>query len=328
MDDIQQTYINEFNKGNYDFFKLIENPTDEMIFTYSIKVDNNYFSKIKNPTDDMNFKYAIRWNYIYFSKIENQTNEMCLKILEYSIYNIQHIKNPTFDQWMYIYNKLKKENGILFMKPYLELNKNHDYLFCKMLVSVDYRYIKYINNDMKTKELCDIVFKGIKDPTYLHLIPSQFMTTEMYESLLNKSAGNIKYIPKELRTFEMYKNLISKNPDNIVYIYDVLNVNDRYDFYILEKLIEVDNKIILYIKHHLTVEQYIELSKIAMRKEKQIRTDINDTDIWNYILSKDGLMLNNCPNKTKENCKIAYNQNKASKQFIPFIYSFFSSEFN
>ncbi len=179
-------------------------------------------------------------------KVNKKVNEL----LKLDCGNIKYIPNPTFENWMIIYNTTDK------IETYLIMNKKHDPHFCKVLVTNNYKLIEYII--IKNIEICNIVFQKIVDNCdydYLGYIPKKFITKENIKTIILESVSNIKimnkyintlesndakelynclfekiyrsrmysyfsYIPKEYQTEEMKENLVLKDGYNLQYIYD------------------------------------------------------------------------------------------------------------
>ncbi len=363
----QQFYIDQFNKKNYDFIHLIENPSDDILFEYSLNENINYFNKINN-----------------------QTNDMCLKILEKDLKNIKFIKNPTFDQWMFLYNRYKNnknksissedfENNNSYntkstnynLYGYLNLNSVHEYNFCKMLIYISINAITCINKNILTQELYDYIFKQIienKKFSLLEYFPKNFFNNDICTYILEQNIENIQYIPVEYHTLELYKQLVAKNYNNIGIVFSAQRFNPGFKenlYNTLEIFVSINEKILLNYDfgNDITFEQFISLNKIGL-KQKNPYKDITDKDVWkkilsyryqlidkcsiideelaliavqkyyknylhikvyyesvwNHVLSNDGMLLKDCPNKSLKNCSIAYNNNIRSKQYIPLKY--------
>ncbi len=351
----QQFYIDEFNKKDYDYIHLIENPSDEILFEYALNVDSNYFKKIKN-----------------------QTNEMGLKMLEKNLENISIIEIPTLEHWMYIYNihtiisdDIDFKHRTDTINYYLDLNYEHDREFCKMLIHKDINILRRISKLKLSQELCDYIFKKICEQKNFKLffhIPLKYYTAEMCSIMLELDAKNIEYVPIEFLSNEIFEKMIKRDYKNIIPLARRTFKEKMYE--ILEMLVKVDNRILLcYDKYNykITLEEFVNLNKIALKlenKDKNIIGDISDKDawrcilsyngnlikecpiideelaliavkqnplsnfhiktyydsVWKHLLSLDGNKLYSCPNKTLSNCKIAYAQNNNAKLWIPLKY--------
>ena len=92
-------------------------------------------------------------------------------------------------------------------------SKNCVIHFCTSLVERKLSNIKYIDDAVKTQEICNTAFsRKIK---YIKYIPDAFKTQEMCNTAFSEDTYYFKYIPNAFKTQRMCDILFKTNPDAV-----------------------------------------------------------------------------------------------------------------
>ncbi len=312
----QKIISDKLLNGDISVFNLIKNPTNEMIMFYLDKLcelkDYTQIANIFKNIDCNPVIYKIyvnkNYNFIKYVPDEKITQELCDIVFA----------NPKFS---YYYINLIPHKFI-----------SHDNY--KKILTKDVNYITSIPKERITKELCDIIYESVKKnykdvrsfyPYFLTNIPHEFHTNEMYEFIIKVHGYFIRYVPTEKLTQKMcdiaFDSMIGNY--NIEFQY---NKERRYVFSyknILLLMPEEFQTTIMYKKLldlDYTLIENMDVSKFDNDMYSHL---VNNEKLCHYSLKHDGHLLKDCPFKTFDNCKIAYQQNKDSYKYIPIQHKLF-----
>ncbi len=256
----------------------------------------------------------------YINIMNDDIYKKSIELLKTNHNYIEYIKNPSYEQWMIVYRKVYIDNCNKNNFEYIfKKHKSHDLRFCKILITKEPTFFRYFHNNVKTKEICDIVINEMiknQNNQYdainyrdLTFIPEEFITEELCETIANPkyyqektdASYFLNYIPLKFKTEQHLKKYIKINN----YVFDNLCCTDKLEickyaidfkpslfleifsfhqnYYELFKYtLKYDNRLIIKIK---TVEPDIELYKftfdvIECHNEKLVN------DIKNHIIYK------------------------------------------
>ncbi len=306
------------------------------------QLDDNFYNEKIFVDDFLNNN-----NIIVLPFIKNITNEIYEKtniLLKKNYDNIKYINKPTYEQWMMVYKSCKvgdgpsgkvgdghsgkvgdgpsgkvgdEPSGKNFEK-YLKLNDNHDYSFCLVLINDNYTFIEFVNDDVKTRELCDIASKHIcKNRNYKYLvhIPKKYQDVKMLSPIINNNPFDIQFIHH--RPYEIWKLAIKTNINSIKFMR--VNYESYEEFF--QSAIEMDPNVITYLNksHHKYEELCIMALNINPKSLEHIPHENQTLNILETAFKKD-ITTVEYTNKTYNTLKMAIDINPNAIKKISYYF--------
>ncbi len=243
------------------FYELLNMANDqpEKMFDY---LDLPKFSKIKEVYDkqqDLIFIIYEHGEFIHFAK--EQTIQLCIYAVKSSFSAIRFIKNKSIE------------------------------LITLSIINNPIS-LQYIDNELKTMELCNIAFFNDSNSNNTHFdenvilyIPTKYITFEMCKIVIKTAPHLYNLLPEQLKTIELKNYLLDHIKNGLKYI-------DNPSF---EMCVYAINRNIQNLKY---VNQTLDILKIYY-KHKNILLYVNDIDmlinnnLFNNELIKE--KINNCP---------------------------------
>lgn len=171
---------------------------------------------------------------------EMKTKEICLEAIknggklkfvpkelrnsEIYIYNINIFVNQALDADE-LDDEEELENGIskYFNNIPAEMKSND---FWKKLIGVNGYFLKYVPEEIKTKDLCLEAVK--KFPHSIEHIPKKFITSEFYLEIAKENGDILKRVPSEMISEQMCIEAVRNNEYSIKYVPEEFKTSDVY----------------------------------------------------------------------------------------------------
>lgn len=259
----------------------------------AINIDYSYIQYVKNQTQEI-CEYAVRKSILALKYIEVQDIEICKLALDLSPSSFKYIKIKTkiicayaIDKYVWLIENIKNQTDSLCLLAVtrngnlLRYVKNQTPEICLAALKNIVFAIQFIDPDLQTIEMCNIVNKNIHAHQLLRFI--RYQSPEVCIFALKTNIQWFKYIKDP--TIEMCLYVIEHGTDDIFIHFE----SKRFDEATMMKIVEYEPKMIQYLKMpSINIELYA--IKQIPSLVKHVKSLFSDC-VYIHAVSQDGLLL-------------------------------------